>query len=113
MTSQTNSMFSGATHHGKTAQASCLNPSSLVPSEIESALGSALQNAMATANPYVGERRKHVIIFSRKCLFLDSPGAQEILNSEVAKLVSNPDFELYFTSHRCPAPEMIEAIPDA
>ena len=110
MTSQTNSiMFSGAMHHGKTAWSSCLNPSLLVPSEIES----ALQNAMATANPFVGERRKHVIIFSRKCLFLDSPGAQEILNSEVAKLASNPDFELYFTSHQWPAPEMIAAIPDA
>ena len=111
MTSQTNSiMFSGAMHHGKTAWSSCLNPSLLVPSEI---IESALQNAMATANPYVGERRKHVIIFSRKCLFLDSPGAQEILNSEVAKLASNPDFELYFTSHQWPAPEMIAAIPEA
>ena len=68
---------------------------------------------MAAANEYVGERRKHVIIFSRKCLFLDSPSAQEILNSEVAKLASNPDFETYFTSHQSPAQEMIAAIPDA
>ena len=65
---------------------------------------------MATA---IGQRRTHVIIFSRKCLFLDDPIVQEFLNLEVATLASCPDFETYFTSRLWPTPPMIAAIPDA
>ena len=65
---------------------------------------------MATA---IGQRRTHVIIFSRKCLFLDDPIAQGVLNLEVATLASYPYIESYFTSRLWPTPPMIAAIPDA
>ena len=55
---------------------------------------------------------KHVVIFSRSCLFLSSKDQQQ-MNEEIDALSENGNFELHFTSHRNPTSEMLGAIPKA
>ena len=64
---------------------------------------------MATAR---GPSRKHVVIFSRKCLFLDSKEKQQQLNAEIDELAKSDQFDLYFTSHETPTAGMSAAIPE-
>ena len=54
---------------------------------------------------------KHVVIFSRSCLFLSSEERQQEMNDEIDSLSKNGNFELHFTSHRNPTSEMLRAIP--
>ena len=54
---------------------------------------------------------KHVVIFSRSCLFLSSEERQQEMNDEIESLSKNGNFELHFTSHRNPTREMLRAIP--
>lgn len=56
---------------------------------------------------------KHVVIFSRKCLFLNSSQKQKEMNTEVDEISKDDEFELYFTSHQPPSREMLAAIPDS
>lgn len=44
--------------------------------------------------------RKHAVIFSRTCLILEDKEKQAELNQEIETLKSNPEFDLYYTSHR-------------
>ena len=54
---------------------------------------------------------KHVVIFSRSCLFSSSEELQRQMNEEIIALSKNGNFELHFTSHQNPTSEMCEAIP--
>ncbi|XP_068734039.1 uncharacterized protein [Montipora capricornis] len=54
---------------------------------------------------------KHVVIFSRSCLFLSSEKLQQEMNEEIRALSQNGNFELHFTSHENPTSEMLGAIP--
>ena len=57
--------------------------------------------------------RKHIVIFSRKCLFLANEKEQEELNKEIDFLLAKPDkFDVCFTSHGSPSREMLDAIPE-
>ena len=55
---------------------------------------------------------KHVVIFSRSCLFLSSEKLQQEMNEEIWALSQNGNFELHFTSHQNPTSEMLGAIPE-
>ncbi|XP_067039640.1 uncharacterized protein [Acropora muricata] len=54
---------------------------------------------------------KHVVVFSRSCLFSSSEELQPQMNEEIIALSLNGNFELHFTSHQNPTSEMLEAIP--
>lgn len=54
---------------------------------------------------------KHVVIFSRSCLFSSSGELQPQMKDEIIALSKNGNFELHFTSHQNPTSEMLQAIP--
>ena len=57
-----------------------------------------------------GKSGRHVVIFSRKTIFIEGKATQALLNEEVAKF--DQTIDLYFTSHKTPSEEMLDKLPE-
>ena len=49
-----------------------------------------------------GPSRRYTVIFSRKCLFLDSPEQQGLLNVQLNELAKSAEINLHYTSYPTP-----------